>query len=326
MSMLSIGRRARVIALGLCTGAAACSMSACASTPDDTSSVPIQPTALAADIRFIQANGLRFAYLEEGTGPLILLLHGYPETARSWSAVQHRLAAAGYRVVAPFMRGYPPSAFPADGDYAAARLGEDALALIGALGEQSATLVGHDWGGMAAYTAASMQPEKIAKLVGVAVPPPRAFGTDPTIFVAAPHFVYYQLPWAAGMVRSHDFEHVERMYKLWAPSYTAPPEVIDDIKATFRIPGAVEGALGYYRALLKNPLATLRQARAPVTVPTLMIAGKEDGAFALSRFEKASVGFTGPHALVALNGVGHFPQLEAPEQTADAILAFLRGQ
>jgi len=63
----------------------------------------------AADVKFVDANGIHFGYIEEGTGPLVLLFHGYPETARSWAAVQHKLAAAGYRVVAPSLRGYPPT-------------------------------------------------------------------------------------------------------------------------------------------------------------------------------------------------------------------------
>src|SRR5262245_13188021 len=83
----------------------------------------LKPIAAAPDVKFIDANGVRFAYIEEGQGPLVLLFHGYPETARSWKVVQQRLAAAGYRVIAPYMRGYPPSGF-AD-DYAVPTLGRD---------------------------------------------------------------------------------------------------------------------------------------------------------------------------------------------------------
>ncbi len=286
----------------------------------------IQAVTIAADVKFIEANGLRFAYLEEGTGPLILLLHGYPETARSWAGVQHRLAAAGYRVVAPYSRGYAPSAVPADGSYAVASLGQDLIALIAAFGEQSAIVVGHDWGASAAYAVATKQPGKIKQLVAIAVPHPLGLAGDRSFFWEAPHFVYYQLPWATRLFWSHDFAHVDRLYKSWSPTYTPPPEVMADVKATLRAPGAVEAALGYYWALAQGGGLDRRLAQAPITVPSLVIAGQLDGVFSLARYEKAEPAFTGPHRLVVLDGVGHFPPLEAPERTVDAILAFLTSQ
>src|SRR5213078_1539062 len=97
------------------------------------------------DIRTVEANGLRFAYLEQGSGPLVLLLHGFPDTAHTWDRALAELARGGYRAVAPFMRGYFPTAIPSDGRYDADTLGRDALALIEALGEESAVVVGHDW-------------------------------------------------------------------------------------------------------------------------------------------------------------------------------------
>ena len=108
----------------------------------------------------IAANGVTFAYLTEGKGPLVLLLHGFPDTAHSWDRVIPALAAAGYRVVAPFMRGYHPTQIPADGQYDTDTLGRDALALISALGEEKAIVVGHDWGASAAYSAATLGPEQ----------------------------------------------------------------------------------------------------------------------------------------------------------------------
>ena len=99
---------------------------------------------------FVDANGLRFAYVSEGTGPLVLLLHGFPDTAHSWDGVMPEVARAGFRAVAPFMRGYFPTAIPADHEYDGDALGRDVLALIAALGEQQAIVVGHDWGASAA--------------------------------------------------------------------------------------------------------------------------------------------------------------------------------
>lgn len=287
----------------------------------------LQPIEIAPDVKFIEANGIRFAYIEEGQGPLVLLFHGYPETARSWKGVQQRLAASGYRVVAPYMRGYPPTSFAADGDYGVSTLGRDVAALIDALGAQSAIVVGHDWGATAVYSAAAENPEKISRLVAVAVPHSRSFAGDPTIFLNAPHFLYYQLPIAERLVWSHDFAHIEWIYRQWASKhYQPPPEVMADIKTTLRVPGATASVLGYYWSLFKRDPAELEAAAArTIAVPTLVIAGAEDGAVSRERYEKARGAFTGPYEYVELADVGHFPQFEAPERTADAIVAFLRA-
>src|SRR3954469_25253216 len=100
----------------------------------------------------VRANGLDFAYLEAGEGPLALCLHGFPDSAWTWRHLLPELADAGFRAVAPFMRGYAPTAVPADGRYQTAALGLDACALHEALGgDADAVIVGHDWGAMATY-------------------------------------------------------------------------------------------------------------------------------------------------------------------------------
>lgn len=283
----------------------------------------LRPIEIAPDVKFVEANGIRFAYLEEGAGPLALLFHGYPETPRSWAVVQRRLAAAGYRVVAPYMRGYPPTSAASDGDYSVGALGKDVSALIDALGAPTAVVVGHDWGASAVYAAAAADPSRIAKLVALAIPHPRGFVGDPTILIDAPHFLYYQLPTAERLLWSYDFAHIDRIYRQWAPSYTPPPEVLSDIKAVLRTPGATAGTLGYYWALFEtDPEAARAAAERPITMPALMIAGGDGDAIG-ARYEKARPAFTSDYAYVELAGVGHFPQLEAPDETADAIVEFI---
>lgn len=95
------------------------------------------PAGATPELKFVTANGLRFAYFEEGSGPLVLLLHGFPDTARTWDAVRPALAAAGYRAVTPYLRGYHPTAIPAQPAYDSETLGRDVLALIAALGEKT---------------------------------------------------------------------------------------------------------------------------------------------------------------------------------------------
>ena len=268
------------------------------------------------ELEFVEANGIRFAYLEAGKGPLVLLFHGYPETARSWSAVQQQLANRGYRVVAPFMRGYPPSSFADNGDYSVGALSGDVIALIDALGADTAAIVGHDWGASAVYRAAMERPEKISALVALAIPHPIAIADDPTVLIKANHFIYYQFPTAERLVWSYDFTHIEKIYESWSPTFRPPQEEIDDIKATFRVPGAIKGALGYYWSFFGSPQS---DPTTKITVPSLVIAGEADGAADIGRYAKAKAGFASEYRLETLEGVGHFPQIEAPDEVAEMI-------
>src|SRR5262245_22024238 len=118
----------------------------------------------------VRANGLNFAFLEAGSGPLVLCLHGFPDHARSFMHQLAALAKAGFRAVAPFMRGYAPTDVPPDGPYQSAALAQDAVALIEALGYTRAAVFGHDWGAVAAYGAAVLAPERVPRLIVAAVP------------------------------------------------------------------------------------------------------------------------------------------------------------
>ena len=118
--------------------------------------------------RRIATNGIELNIAEAGKGPLVLLLHGFPDTARTWDHARPAIAAKGYRVVSPWMRGYAPTAIPAR-DTDAMTLGQDALGLIAALGAEQAIVVGHDWGATAAYAAATIEPARVKLLdVGAA--------------------------------------------------------------------------------------------------------------------------------------------------------------
>ena len=274
------------------------------------------PVPEDANVKFIEANGIRFGYLEAGQGPLVLLFHGYPETARSWSPVQQQLASRGYRVIAPFMRGYPPSSFADNEDYTVGALSNDVIALIEAFGADQAAIVGHDWGASAVYRAAMDQPEKVSALVALAIPHPIAIADDPTVLIKANHFIYYQFPTAERLVWSYDFVHIEKIYETWSPTFRPPQEEIDDVKATFRVPGAIKGALGYYWSFFGSPQS---DPTTQITVPSLVIAGEADGAADIARYAKAEAGFTSDYRLETLEGVGHFPQIEAPDEVAELI-------
>lgn len=288
----------------------------------------VQPLKPAADMRFVDANGVRFAVIEKGDGPLVLMFHGYPATARSWAGVQDRLAAAGYRAVAVSMRGYAPSGPAADGDYSVRALGRDAVALIDALGEdKAAAIIGHDWGASAVYEAAYTAPEKIERVIGLVVPHPRAIDEEFSVLRDAPHFLYYQSPFAERLIWSYDFQHLRDIYALWSPRYAVPEPVMQDVIASFKSPGTIEAALGYYHALVRNGEANRELgADGEITVPALVIAGDSDGAIKTELFARAASAFKGGYRFEVLQGVGHFPQLEAPDRMSDLVLDFLKGE
>jgi pimeloyl-ACP methyl ester carboxylesterase len=270
-------------------------------------------------IRHVDANGLRFAYLEEGHGPLVLLLHGFPDTARSWDHARARIAAKGYRALSPWMRGYVPTAIP-DRDADLETIGRDALALIEALGESSAIVVGHDWGAAAAYAAASLQPARIKKLVVVGIPHPTTMLTpSPARIWAVRHFFAYKLPGASRRFARNDFAALPALYKRWSPMWAPPATEFAPVRAAFSDPASLEAALGYYRQLRFRVQSFLRKK---IEVPTVAFAGLDDNLVALADYAGARRMFTSGYIVEEMRG-GHFMHREYPDEFADKLLAHL---
>ncbi|HET9768780.1 MAG TPA: alpha/beta fold hydrolase, partial [Thermoanaerobaculia bacterium] len=201
--------------------------------------------------RSILAAGLRFAYLESGRGegnrPLVLLLHGFPDDAYTFDELRPALAAAGYHAVAVFLRGYHPSDVPADGDSSPLTLGRDVLALIAAFGAADAVVIGHDWGAIAGYVAASLAPERVRRLVAMGIPHARALRPTPRQVWRARHFVYLTMPWAARAMRRTDLAYVDRFNRRMSPRWAPLAEDVERVKTAFALPGRLEAALDYYR-------------------------------------------------------------------------------
>jgi pimeloyl-ACP methyl ester carboxylesterase len=257
----------------------------------------------------VRANGLSFAYLSEGTGPLVLLLHGFPDTAHTWDRALPALAAAGYRAVAPFMRGYHPTEIPADGKFDTDTLGRDVLALIEALGETQAIVVGHDWGASAAYSAAALGPARIRMLVTLAIPHPRSIKPTPRLAWTLRHFITLRGKRAAARVRANDFAYVDELYRRWSPAWTnVPAAETAHVKRAFREPGCAEAACAYYAAVTPRLPASHRMK---ISVPAVAFAGEHD-MIAPRAFEKARHCFTASYEVVIVPG-GHFMHREHPE-------------
>jgi len=270
------------------------------------------------EIKHVDANGLRFAYLEDGRGPLVLLLHGFPDTPRSWDDVRPRLAAKGYRAVSPWLRGYAPTQVPArDADLET--LGRDALALIEALGERTAIVIGHDWGAAAAYAAASLEPARLTKLVVVGIPHPATLKPTPSALWAVRHFVFYKLPGAAGRFAANDFAALPALYKRWSPTWDPPADELAPVRAVFADRASLDAAFGYYRQLRFTPQPFLRSK---IAVPTIAFSGLDDHMVTPAHYRAAARMFTGPYTVEEMRG-GHFMHREHPDEFAGKLLPHL---
>ncbi len=281
----------------------------------------------------VKANGINFHYLEMGEGPLALCFHGFPDHAWSFRHLLPDLADAGFRAVAPFMRGYAPTEAPEDGRYQAVLMCYDALGLIDALGTEDAVLIGNDWGAGAVTGATVLGPEKVRKLVILA-----SGRVDHDLQMSYQylkgtwHSYFFQLPMAEEALAYNDFAFVEEWWRDASPEWDIPQESLDSIRETFRKPGVVEAALGYYRARynpgLQEPSMKEAQERVsagPVTVPTLALHGTRDRPRRLDAFKSEAMDrfFTGGLEKVIIPGTGHFMHQEKPEEVNPRIVEFL---
>lgn len=274
-------------------------------------------------------------------GPIALCLHGFPDTAFGFRKVAPHLAAAGYRVVAPFMRGYAPSSLPADGAYHVGALMDDALQAHAAAGPTGADVViGHDWGAMAAAGLAAMPDSPFRAAVVMSVPPAAALfrgRMPPTGLVKllpgqlfrSWYIGYFQLPVAPE--RSGSWI-VPLLWRRWSPGYSGPESAEDlrHVRDAIGSPERWRAALGPYRATIRNSRPPARYSGAhrwwtrPPRVPTLYVHGDQDGCMTAGFAPFVRGVLPAGSAVAVIAGAGHFLQLERADDVASLIVDFLR--
>lgn len=283
----------------------------------------------------LHASGMSFSALAAGAGPVVLCLHGFPDHARSFRHQLPALGAAGYRAVAPTLRGYEPSSQPADGDYHVVRMAEDVVGWIDDLGVERVHLVGHDWGAVVAYAAAALAPERLDSLSTLAIPHPGRLRTDgipklPSQIRKSWYMLFFQLRGLSDWVLERDdWAFVERLWRDWSPGWAPPPEELAAVKRTLAQPGVKRAALGYYRAMFAPGGAAARQTArllsSPIPVRTLALTGEQDGCMDTRLHDLTLKGedFPAGFDLARIQGAGHFLHQEKPEIVNRLLLDWL---
>jgi pimeloyl-ACP methyl ester carboxylesterase len=292
--------------------------------------------------RTIAANGIELNVLEDGAGPLVVLCHGFPELAYSWRRQIPALAGAGFRVVAPDMRGFGRSSVPREIEsYDVATLCADMTGLLDRLGEQSAIFVGHDWGANVVWQLALQQPQRVRAVAGLSVPfIPRAPAAP--IPIMRRHLgedfyiVWFQEPGVADAALAQDVRRTLTTSRQWTAQWAEedgarrepPPwlseQELDVYVEAFERTGFT-GGLNWYRNIDRNWELGEPFAERRIEQPAMFLTGELDPVRKFMPAEAMNGWVTDLRAEVIVDGAGHWVQQQAPEAVNAALLDFLRG-
>ncbi|HEX8911963.1 MAG TPA: alpha/beta fold hydrolase [Humisphaera sp.] len=284
----------------------------------------------------LRTNGVTLAGVEAGPrdGPVVLLLHGFPECAFSWRHQVPALAAAGFRAVAPDLRGYGGSSAPAGvRHYDVTRLVGDVLGLLDHFAGpgRPAHVVGHDWGGGLAWLAAMWHPDRVSRLAVLNAPHPAAFAREMRRSwgqrLKSWYMLFFQLPWLPeAMLSWGDFAFLRRTYRTGPardPATGRPDRAAEDrYVAALARPAALSAAINWYRASARRPPSWFERSFRPIACPTLLLWGDRD-AF-LSRQLTEDLGQWVPRLTVRhFPAATHWLQTDDPAGVNEALLRFL---
>jgi pimeloyl-ACP methyl ester carboxylesterase len=284
--------------------------------------------------REVTASGLRFHIAEHGPedGPLVLLLHGFPEFWWSWRHQLVALGDAGFRAVAPDLRGYGATDKPPRG-YDAYTLASDVAALVRALGANDAYVVGHDWGGMLAWATATLHPQTVNRLGIVSMAHPLRMGealrSDRAQLKLSSYMAFFQTP----MLPERRLQHGDLVAELlarWGGPGFPDAETEARCREAMAIPATANCALEYYRWAFRSRIRPSGQRfsrllKAGVHAPVVHVHGAVDGCLRPESVQGSGAYAHGGYALHVLDGVGHFPHEETPELVTALLLEHARA-
>ncbi|OLB39297.1 MAG: alpha/beta hydrolase [Acidobacteria bacterium 13_2_20CM_57_17] len=260
-------------------------------------------------------------------GPVIVLLHGFPEFWYGWRRQIEPLAAAGFRVIVSEQRGYNLSGKP-DGvsAYALTELVSDVIAIADQLGREKIFLAGHDWGAAVAWSTALLHPQRIAKLAVLNVPHPsvmrKFLSTRPRQLLRSWYMFFFQLPWLPEAVFSaFNFRIGSRALLRFSRPGTFSEEDLAQYRAAWSQPGALTGMINWYRALFRTRVKFPDKI---VRVPTRILWGERD-AFLLAEMARESLRYCTNAELFTFANATHWLQHEEPARVSELLIDFFRS-
>jgi len=267
-----------------------------------------------------------------GKGPLALCLHGFPDSPWTWRHLLPELAAAGFRAVAPYMRGYAPTAIPSDANYYPAALSSDACALHEALGgDADAVLIGHDWGAAGVW-GATAEPDRWRRFVAMSVPHLGSLAGLLGSYAQLKRSFYiwfFQLPIAEGVVSADDLAFIDGLWGDWVGAGYNPTEDLAHVKDCLRQPENLAAAIGYYRDTFgfKPPAPEhekfVAAGASPTPKPTLYLHGTADNALGIELVGGLDQFLAEGSDVTVFEGLNHFLHLEDPGAVNKRILEFI---
>lgn len=284
---------------------------------------------MALEHRTEQVGSIRMHYVLQGSGPLVVLLHGFPEFFWSWRFQIRPLVEAGYRVVAPDLRGYNET--DRTGPYDLDTLAGDVAALVSHLGESRASIVGHDWGGAITWHFAATRPDFCERAVVLNAPHPAVFNRvirrSFRQIRRSWYMFFFQLPWLPERwLLKDDASLLKRMYLASAVDRTNFTDgAIHPFREAISKPGAAAAAIGYYRAAFRSALHwRSSKTRYPrIACPTLLIWGKEDIALGYEDLVPPTARWASDLRIEPIERAGHFVHQERPEVVNALLIQFI---
>ena len=283
--------------------------------------------------RFVAANGARFHVAEQGEGPIVLLLHGFPQFWWAWRHQMAALAEAGYRACAMDLRGYGASDKPPRG-YDTRTSATDVASVLRSLGGSRAVVVGHGWGGWIAWSMPTLQPTVTRAIASLSMPHPLVFRkasfANPRQLKANAYLGGLQRPFVPERQMTVHGGYVQRLLREWAsPQGIWPsPEEARIYSDAMALPFVAHSAAEYYRWVVRSQVRPdgwkfAARMKTPISLPVLQLQGEHDGAVLADTAAGSAAYVTGPFTRHLVPGAGHFLPEEAPDVVNEHLLDWL---
>jgi len=285
----------------------------------------------------LEHDGLVLSALQDGElqAPMVMLVHGFPDTPHGWDGVVDGLLAAGFQVLRPWLRGYTPGSAKRTALYDVVTVAGDLLAWRELFEVDEVHLVGHDWGAITAMAAATLQPSFWRSLSLLAIPPfqrvERGLRFMPQQLINSSYMLVLQSVLSPWFVRQKSCAYLKHLWREWSPTWSFSDDDFRPVQEAFSHPDVAWAATRYYRALFTVHRAetrrTYRIARHNINLPTLLLTGADDGCMQSDLFDALVDPKCFPAGVrtVRLSGCGHFLQAENPQAVLDELLLQLRA-